>query len=174
MPPFKRVALCASTPPDTNILPAGIRLNVTAACSSIRPPFPSLRRESLATTISGITWIPSPSQRFVITVLIVGDDWLWEIGSATIYDAAKLKASPIATRYTLEVILWRYFIDEKIKNPKSYNNPSYETFHDYSLLIGFLASEFFFNKSGPVFKARLRLWGGGGERRGDPSPPGRF
>lgn len=38
MPPFKRVALCASTPPDTNILPAGIRLNVTAACSSIRPP----------------------------------------------------------------------------------------------------------------------------------------
>lgn len=36
---------CAYNPPDTNILPAGIRLNVTAACSSIRsppPPSPSL------------------------------------------------------------------------------------------------------------------------------------
>lgn len=40
---------------------------------------------------------------------------------------------------------------EKIENSKTYDL-SYETFDDYSLLIGFFASEFFFNKSGPVFK----------------------
>lgn len=78
---------CAYNPPDTNILPAGIRLNVTAACSSIRsppPPPPSLpprivryndKRDNLNLPLS------LPPQRFVITVLIVEDDWLWEIGS---------------------------------------------------------------------------------------------
>lgn len=40
---------------------------------------------------------------------------------------------------------------EKIENSKTYDL-SYETFDDYSLLIGFLASEFFLIKADPCLR----------------------